>query len=894
MAHASLTQRLRPLGYTLVAVVALVLFLTWVALQAQTALASFLNADTTWLNAQTQATTALLEYADAGHAADYAAFQRNYATLDAFMRAREQVLSGRFSYDAVETELSRGGARLVALRATIFLFAHFAGAPYLKQAIALWRSTDAPVEELQRVAAVLHRGYSVGTPPPAVIARQRARIRAISAFIAPTNQRFSLTVARGAVVGGRLLFAAILVLAAAALALWMGVARRVLARIHAAEERYRLLFDNAPDAVVMVEGEAGRILAANGTAAEWAGCTPTGLRGETYADLFARGGLREATAARVASTPAGEPWRWVETQARTVLWNGMLVRQAVIRDVSARLESERERRMQAAALANIGEGVLIADAQRRIVSVNAAAVQITGSAAEHLLGARLEDGRCLPDGDPLPATLWADVARGVHWSGDVVSRRFGGATYPERLVISAIRDGGQVRQYVAVFSDISDIQAAHRRLRQLATEDALTGLVNRVEFQRLCNAAFAAAQGAGALSAVLFVDMDGFKQVNDRHGHATGDALLQLVAQRIRRQLRSGDVAARIGGDEFAILLAGLDRRDAAAPLADRLLSALSEPFRVGEVEVTLGASVGVAAYPTDGEDAKTLLAHADAAMYVAKAAGRGTWQYFAPEMRADKGDAAAFATELRGALARDELRMLYQPIVEMGSGRIVAAEALLRWRHPQRGDVLPDAFIPQAEAVGLTRSIDQWVLRAVCAQIHAWDAAGGPAIPATLNVSAGSFDDPAFAGDVVRVLHAAAVAPERIVIEITEGAMLHTGVRTQRTLAALHRAGIRIAIDDFGTGYASMSYLKLPAVDYVKIDRSFIAGLPGDARDSVITSAILAIAQCLGPVVIAEGIETDAQHRCLLNAGCTRGQGFLYSHPVDPAALAELVQRAA
>jgi diguanylate cyclase (GGDEF)-like protein/PAS domain S-box-containing protein len=527
-----------------------------------------------------------------------------------------------------------------------------------------------------------------------------------------------------------------------------------------------------------------------------------------------------------------------------------------------------------------------------VVSANPAATRLTGFAQESLVGMYLGETRHGADGAPLSAGMWKEIEKSGHWSGDVQSQRADGRVYSEKLGITAIRDADQrVRYFVAVFSDTSVAEASRRRLEHVATHDALTGLVNRVEFERLCQAAIEQTRIDGTNVAVLFIDLDNFKVVNDSYGHAMGDRLLIPVGERILGQLREGDVASRIGGDEFTVLMPRLVRREEATSLARQLCSALAEPFEIDGYEMAVTASIGIAVSPPGEGDATTLVADADAAMYVAKTEERNTWRFYTPAVHADTGRRRMLATELRRALACDEFRMLYQPTIEIESGRITGVEALLRWQHPTRGIVMPGDFVPVAEGMGLIRHVDEWVMRAVCAQIHSWDRLGLPPIRVALNVSAGWFGHAGFVEAVQAALQESAIAPTRLVLEITEGAILRMGKDTDRTLRALDALGIGIAVDDFGTGYASMAYLKLPAVAYLKIDRSFITGLPVDANNAVIARAVVAMATNLGLITIAEGIETEAERKFLLQAGCTEGQGYLYSHPLPPGEVVHALQ---
>ncbi|HEX7326891.1 MAG TPA: EAL domain-containing protein [Rhodanobacteraceae bacterium] len=887
-----LTRRLRPLVYTLVAVVAFILFLTWTALRAQVALAGFLNGESVWSKAQKQVSVDLLHYVATGDPADYADLQRNFVTLDAFRSVRDQVISGHFTYAKAEAELTRGHAMVIAIPSVIFMFRHMSNAPYMRQAISIWRSTDGAVAELGAIGRKLHQDYAAGGVSPAVVAAQRDRILALNDFIGPRAASFSLTIANGAVATARGLFAAIVVLAVAAIALWLLTARRVLKGIHEGEERYRLLFDNAPDAIVMVDEDNGQILAANRTTGAWAERDPESLVGQDYGRVSAQYALCEAGSAAAESSADDPHTRLVETQSSRVAWGKRVVRQSIMRDVTERVHGERARRIAAEALASIAEGVLIADSERRVVSVNSAALQITGATEADLVGRRFDDTRALPDGEPLPESIWTAVASNGHWSGEVKNRRQSGGSYPERLGISTVRDANhRVAYYVAVFSDISEAKADRYRLEHVAAHDALTGLVNRVEFQRCCGRAIERAARERTAVAVLFVDLDAFKIVNDSYSHAVGDSLLQQVGERVRGQLRQGQVAGRIGGDEFTVLVPGLALREDAATLADRLLSVLSEPFQVEDYEIVVSASIGIAGYPLDGEDAQTLIANADAAMYVAKTEERNTRRFYVPMMQADARQRLLLATELRQALQNGEFKLTFQPSVELASGRIVGAEALLRWQHPQRGEVMPSDFIPVAESTGMIHRIDEWVMHAVCRQIHAWDAVDMPQLRIALNVSARWFGHPGFVDSVQHALQESAVDPKRVVLEITEGAMLRLGDETERTMQALGVLGVGVAIDDFGTGYASMAYLKLPSVAYLKIDQSFVRGLPNNTNDAAIIHAMVAMAQSLGLTTIAEGVEEEAQHDFLAHAGCVEGQGFLYAYPLPPTALERMLR---
>ncbi|MDR6641803.1 diguanylate cyclase (GGDEF)-like protein/PAS domain S-box-containing protein [Luteibacter sp. 1214] len=883
-----LSRRLRPLAYALVAVVGLVLALTWVALQTQVTLAGFLNGESLWAKAQKQAVIDLDEYAAHGRPGDLAAYRRNFAVLMADRSSRDAIASGRYEQAAVEDGFARGGVIPEAISGMVFIFRYFDGMPYVREAIAEWRSVDASLAEIDEIAGRLEHAYASGTPSPSLLDEERGRIAALNTYVEPRTKAFSLYIANGASWLGKVLFFTVLGVAALASLLWLRMAQRILVGIRGTEERYSLLFDSAADAIFMVDEETGRILDANHRAAAWVGCPSGELIGIQLASLFVDGSPHAGAGMLRNGDGSVRP---VETQSSLVVWGSRQVSQAIVRDISDRVAMEQERRIASEALASIAEGVIIADADRRVTSANAAHTKLTGMPVQTLRRTRFDATRTLPDGRPLPQTLWDDIAAGDNWLGEVESRRADGTTYPELMSISTIRDSeGRPQHYVAVVSDITARKADRQRLQHMATHDPLTGLVTRSEFERRCAEAITRAAHERGAVAVLFVDLDAFKVINDSYSHATGDALLMRVAERIRAQLAPHDVAGRIGGDEFTVLIADLRSREEALAVAEAVLAALAKPFDLGDYELFVSASIGIAGYPLDGNDAVTLIANADAAMYVAKTEERNALRLYTPKMHADARRRLKLASELRQALVRKEFTLAFQPSVEMKTGRIVAVEALIRWRHPERGNVPPDEFIPIAENLGLIRQIDQWVLETACAQLKHWDDAKLPPLRMAVNVSASSFGHPDFLPGVSQALLDTGIAPQRLLIELTESAILRLGEDTERSMQSLHSLGVGVAIDDFGTGYSSLAYLKLPAVAYLKIDRSFVTGLPANGNDVAITEAMVAIARSLDLHTIAEGIETEAQHEFLLRAGCQEGQGFLYSRPLPPDEIERLL----
>ncbi len=441
----------------------------------------------------------------------------------------------------------------------------------------------------------------------------------------------------------------------------------------------------------------------------------------------------------------------------------------------------------------------------------------------------------------------------------------------------------------ALEQKVEEQKAAEARIQRLAHYDALTGLPNRSLLEDRCGHALHVAQRHGQPVALLFLDLDHFKTVNDSLGHRVGDAVLMGLAKRLRSVVRAQDTVARLGGDEFVLLLPETDA-DGAAHVAQKILAAAQEPFEAYGHELTVTPSVGVALYPHDGDSLDTLSRAADAAMYRAKEDGRNTWRFYTAELQAHSDRALLLSNALRRALERDQLRLAYQPQMDLDSGRIVGAEALLRWRHPELGEVSPAEFIPIAESSGLIVTIGDWVLETAARQIAAWDQAGLPPLTLAVNVSSVQLRQNDLPRRVKRALDAAGVGVERLEVELTEGAAMRDPHGAVSVMNALYEQGTEISIDDFGTGYSSLAYLKKFPVAKLKIDRSFMHDLMRDAGDRAIVHAIISMATSLGMRTVAEGVETEAQLEFLRGRGCHAMQGFLLSRPLAGDAFAEFV----
>ena len=539
------------------------------------------------------------------------------------------------------------------------------------------------------------------------------------------------------------------------------------------------------------------------------------------------------------------------------------------------------------------EGIMVVDAGGKIVSVNRAFCDITGySETEFLMGgvALLKSGR---QGPEFYKEMWRTIHEKGHWQGELWNRRKNGEIYPEWLTISDVRDdNGAIVNYVGVFSDITRLKESERRMQHIAHHDPLTDLPNRLLLSEFLDQAITRGQRSAATGAVLFLDLDRFKNVNDSFGHAAGDELLTLAVRRLQAQLRATDLLSRHGGDEFVAVLEDLAHPEDAGRVAEKLIAALSEtPFALScAPEIFLGASVGISLFPTDGETAAQLIQYADAALYDAKAHGRGTFRYFDHALTSAAEKRLGMEARLRRALDRGEFLLHYQPLVDLATGRIHGVEALVRWLQPEYGLVPPDQFIPLAEETGLIIPLGLWILHEACAQAKRWDAMGFAPMTMSVNLSPRQFECPSLIDDVGDVLRDTGLPGERLELELTESALMRHGVAASAKLDALKALRLRLAIDDFGTGYSSFAYLKRMPLDRLKIDRSFIQDMTEHSADAAIVSMIIDLAKCLGFDVVAEGVESTDQVAALQARGCEFGQGYFFARPMSPEDLYELL----
>ncbi|PMQ15771.1 EAL domain-containing protein [Janthinobacterium sp. AD80] len=553
----------------------------------------------------------------------------------------------------------------------------------------------------------------------------------------------------------------------------------------------------------------------------------------------------------------------------------------VYADITARKEAEEKLRLSATVLEHIADGVMVVDAHGIIVTVNPAFTQITGYTEAEAVGRHSSLTRSARHDAGFYQAMWDELKASGFWRGEIWHQRKNGELYLEWLTISAVRDmHATTTHYVGVFSDITLIKESQEKLDHMAHHDPLTALPNRLLFHdRLQHALLRAARDDEQL-AVLFIDLDRFKNVNDTLGHHVGDELLQKVAGQLTARLREGDTLARLGGDEFIVLLERIDGEYGATQVAEKLVTMFEQPFTVAGHELFVTCSVGISLYPDDALDLNMLIRNADVAMYQAKARGRNGYRFYAPSMTGEGVERLRLETFLRRSIEKHEIFLNYQPQVEIDTGRLVGVEALVRWNHPELGLVPPARFIPLAEDSGFINQLGKWVLDEACRQMMRWQAQGLRVPKMAVNLSVKQFERGSIAGMVADILQETGLEPQRLQLEVTESVIMNTG-DALGFINDLHAIGVGLAIDDFGTGYSSLAYLKQLPVQTLKIDRSFIKDISTDVNDEAIAIAIIQLGKSMQLSVIAEGVETEEQAAFLLRHGCKLAQGYFYSRPV-------------
>ncbi len=893
--RAPLPWKLLAVAFIFIGITAISVAITFGAIAVQSAVRSFVAGEGQWSKARHDAAFLLYRYGQSGDPDYLRRFDEALVVPLRDRAAREEMQKPVMDEALATRHLLASGHHPDDVPSLIFLFRCCSEVSQMKRVVSLWEQGDVNIEWLQQLRRQLQAHMEAGWPS-AIVSNDLLRdIEAVHEAVHPLERAFSEELGKTArQISTRLKYvtASIILLL---LALGAYLSLRIIHGIRGSEEQYRALMHFASDGLFVVDRATGRILEINECAQHMIGRPAAELVDVPYASLFdgpdsKPGSEADHSGPQLAflKQASGEPIE-VEVKFSAARWNHREAQLAIVRDVRRRLRTERMLRVATNAMANASEAVVITDGRFRVISVNSAFTGITGFAEAEVLGrapghlgARGADRRNL-------RRIVQSLRRDGRWQGEVQNLRKNGESYPMRLSVAAIPEAdGTVTHYVAIFSDNSAFRDYENQLKHLASHDMLTALPNRSSFEEAVGAAIRRSKANGGRLALLFVDLDGFKSVNDTYGHAAGDTLLRTLGQRIRRCLRSGDAVARVGGDEFNVLLDDVGSEKDAARVARTLLATIGEPVEVDGQSIALSASIGISFYPEDASEVDELVTHADMAMYEAKSRGRNNFQVFSRQISLAMSTRLSLVTGLRHAIELNQLELHYQPHTDLASGRILGFEALLRWNHPELGAVSPCHFIPLAEEIGVIDAISDWVLRTACRQGMQWRSRGIVDITLAVNLSPRNFWDPELPRRVASVLEETGWPAQLLCLEITEGTIMGQE-GAEETLRRLGELGLQLAIDDFGIGYSSLGSLRRFPVDVLKIDRTFTSGIPQNGENLALVRTIIALARGMGLAVIAEGIETRSQHEALLAEGCLLGQGYLYGKPM-PAAKAEAV----
>jgi len=672
--------------------------------------------------------------------------------------------------------------------------------------------------------------------------------------------------------------------------------RQAVQALHESEERYRALIERTPEGIIVHRG--GDMVYVNPAAILMFGASNAqALMAKKTSELI-HPDFRDAQAQRMQSIISSESIApmvesrflrldgsamEVEVQGTAIVYGGQPAIHVSLRNISARKQAEEELRLSASVFRHAREGIMITSVDGVIMDVNEAFTRITGYSREEALGRNprlLSSGRQKKE---FYSAMWRELSKHGHWYGEVWNRNKSGEVYASMQTVSAVFDAqGQACQYVALFSDITAVKAQQSQLEHMAHYDVLTSLPNRVLLADRLHQGMAQAQRRGERLVVVFLDLDGFKAINDQHGHEAGDQLLIAVASRMKQTLRDGDTLARLGGDEFVAVLLDLDDIEACVPMLSRLLVAAAQPIQFGEHLLQVSASLGVTFYPqADDMDADQLLRQADQAMYQAKLLGKNRFHLFDTEQDRSVRGHHEVIERVRQALADGEFVLYYQPKVNMRTGQVVGAEALIRWQHPEKGLLQPAAFLPMIEGHALAVDIGEWVIAAALAQMAAWRALGVN-LPVSVNVGACQLQQADFAQRLQALLAQQPDIPHgALELEVLETSALEELKHVAEVMEACRGLGVQFALDDFGTGYSSLTYLKHLPVNQLKIDQSFVRDMLDDLDDLAILQGVIGLASAFRREVIAEGVESVEHGAMLLQLGCDLAQGYGIARPM-------------
>jgi diguanylate cyclase (GGDEF)-like protein/PAS domain S-box-containing protein len=842
LARLPISGQLRAISLVFVAMLIGLVLLGAVGMLLLSGIRAYVGGEGLWSKGQKDATLYLLRYATTHNQKDYEAYQDSLAVPLGDRLARLELQKPWPDYAIVQRGFVQGGNSPADTPITAFMFVAFKGFGYMKAAIGIWQQADGYITRLQALGSLLHQEVVSGHASQAQITGVVEQIQILNQELEPVEDAFSSILGRAARWLANLLIS--LMFAAAGLFLAFGLLFSATI--------WRILKER----LARLQGAAARIASGD-------------LSGRVAVEVRDEVGSLAATFNQMADSLAlskGE----VEQKAR---------------ELAAALE-ERQKIME-----TVPDLLYLIDLDGRLVRWNRHLETVSGLSGEELLGRPVVDLFTPEDRPIIAGALRGAYERGrVQVEGRVIGPD--GAAVPYELTGVPLKDDqGNVVGLAGAGRDIGQRKAFEEQLTHRAFHDVLTSLPNRALFFNRLEQALARADRRSTCIAVLFVDVDRFKTINDSLGHDVGDQILVEVSRRLESCMRPGDTVARLGGDEFSVLIEDTAESEATA-LAQRITETLHQPYMVAGKEVFVTASVGICLNESGREEPDDLLRRADLAMYESKRTGKGRHTMFESAMSARVVERFNLENDLRRVIERGELRVFYQPLVLLETGGITEMEALVRWEHPTRGLLLPGAFIPLAEETGLIVAIGRWVLEEACREVRLWrgDDAGEEPVVIGVNLSTGQFQDPGLVDDVQRVLRETGIEPRLLKLEITESTVMSNEKSAIETLHRLKEVGVRLAIDDFGTGYSSLAYIRRLPVDDIKLDRSFVRNLGHDQEDAAIVRSVVELASALNLNVTAEGIETPEALEQVKALGCHHGQGFYIGRPVPASDMRERV----
>ncbi len=662
------------------------------------------------------------------------------------------------------------------------------------------------------------------------------------------------------------------------------------------EKKFRKLIQSAPEAMVFVDPQ-GKIVLVNDQMKKMFGYEEVEMKGKAVemlislnhidhaglrADFFANASIKamKGGAELLAVHKDDHEFPVAVNLSQIATEDGLVVCVAV-RDITENKKTEQQLRLWAEILKNSGEGMFVTDVEANIILTNDSFVRISGYSTEEIIGQKPSLFKSDRHGREFYQRMWNSLRQTGYWQGEIWDRRKDGTVYPKWSTISRVIDDKQkVTHYIAIFNDITDRKKAEDRIRYLAFYDDLTGLPNRSLLQDRLQSAIEHAKRFEEKLAVMFMDLDNFKIINDSLGHSAGDDLLQQVGKRLEGICRSSDTISRFGGDEFVIILPSSEHPLHAVHVAERVAQALNTSFDINGFSLRMTASIGICLYPEDGGDVDSLIRNADVAMNNIKENGRGNYRFYSMELNAMAAERLSLINDLRLALEQNEFVLHYQPKVNAISGKMTGVEALLRWNHPKKGMVPPLAFIAELEETRLIIPVSEWILQEVCRQQREWAQMGLGQISVAVNISAVQFQQPAFL-ETIKAFIGTCETWQCIEFEVTEGVVLKNPAEAIEIMEKLKDMGLLLSLDDFGTGFSSLSYLRRLPIDKLKIDQTFVREMMGNPKDIVIIKAILDLSKGLNLKTIAEGVETEEQLSILRSMGCDEIQGYYFAKPM-------------